>query len=115
MSNNVAAATDHIARLGFMAPGLLSWSQAARALPQTVRGNHVRKRTNWLKLLERSDDPNFGRTLVRLSRLAVAAHQFESARACQKNDQRWIHGRDPRAVVPSRHRTAAALHTEVNR
>ena len=74
--------------------------------------NHPKQ---WLNLVERADDQHLGQTLLRLAHLAVSAHQFESARACQENDRCWVHGRDPRAVVPDRRDAATSVRTEVNR
>ncbi len=68
-----------------------------------------------LDISRRAGDANLGQTLLRLARLAEAAHRFEMAPV---HSQSGIDGTIPMAPVPEPRRTAsvvAANHTEVVR
>jgi len=67
-----------------------------------------------LDILENAGDDHLGQTLVRLARLAEAAHRFDAARDLSQTCDR-VHGCSPEVEVPVGRDGAAAARTEVSR
>lgn len=68
----------------------------------------------WMTVVESASDPNLGRTLLRLARLAETAHRHAVADSLRK-DPVEIHGRIPGSVTHDGSPRVAGSHTEVGR
>lgn len=68
----------------------------------------------WMTVVESASDPNLGRTLLRLARLAETAHRHAVADSVRK-DRVEIHGRIPGSVTHDGNPCVAEAHTEVGR